>query len=146
MAIVILTGLRYFIMLGSSPISSKTKKQPIVAQSSAEVEYKALADVTSKLLWLKCLLHILASHMASQCPYFMIINLPSTLRYSSLHECTKHIKVDCHFICKNFQQGVIAPHHISITSQLADIFTKGLDDGNLIHQIKLGILDLHAPT
>lgn len=39
----------YLTMLGSSPISWKTKKQPIVSRSSAEAEYHSLAALTSEL-------------------------------------------------------------------------------------------------
>lgn len=38
----------YFSMFGSSPISWKTKKQPIATRSSAKAEYRALANVASE--------------------------------------------------------------------------------------------------
>ena len=52
-----LTG--YFIMLSASPISWKTKKQPIVARSSAEAEYRSMAVTSGELVWLKSLLQSL---------------------------------------------------------------------------------------
>ena len=42
----------YFFLLGSSLISWRSKKQIFVARSSTEVEYRALVDTTSELLWL----------------------------------------------------------------------------------------------
>ena len=42
-----LTG--WFVQLGDSPVSWKTKKQTTVARSSAEAEYRALAAVTCEL-------------------------------------------------------------------------------------------------
>ena len=41
----------YITMLGSSPISWKTKKQPTVSRSSAEAEYRSLATLTSEIQW-----------------------------------------------------------------------------------------------
>ena len=42
----------YCFLLGSSMISWQSKKQTHVAYSNIEVEYRALTDTTSELLWL----------------------------------------------------------------------------------------------
>ena len=57
----VLRILRYikgtlFYGLHFSTQSSRSNKQSVVARSNTEVEYRALADVTSELLWLRWLL------------------------------------------------------------------------------------------
>ena len=43
----------YYFFLGSSLISWRSKKQTHVARFNTEVEYRALTDTTSELLWLR---------------------------------------------------------------------------------------------
>lgn len=141
-----LTG--WFVQLGSSPISWKTKKQDTVAMSSTEAEYRAMSEVTKELKWLKELLQDLGFDHSQ--PMSIKCDNKSALHISSnpvFHERTKHIERDCHFIRDEIVKGVVKPNYVPTTIQLADILTKALGRKEFdVFLFKLGIHNLHAPT
>lgn len=138
----------YFVQLGASPVSWKTRKQPTVSCSSAEAEYRAMAFLTKELIWLKRILCALG--VAHDSPMRIHCDSKSAIHIGNnpvFHERTKHIEVYCHFIRDECLAGTIILIHVNTQTQLADIFTKPLgrqafDD----FRDKLGIHNLHAPT
>ena len=60
----------YCILLGSSHLAWKSKKQAAVSRSSTEVELRALVTTTSEIVWLRWLLadfvfHVMPPHLFS---------------------------------------------------------------------------------
>jgi hypothetical protein len=56
------------------------------------------------------------------------------------HERTKHIEINCHFVCHHLLQGLLQLHSVTSRDQLADIFTKSHPLGrfhDLVSKLKL---------
>ncbi|RVW11705.1 Retrovirus-related Pol polyprotein from transposon TNT 1-94 [Vitis vinifera] len=117
----------YCFLLGSSLISWRSKKQTFVARSSTKAEYRALADTTSELLWLRWLLKDLGVSTSSATPLYCDNQSAIHIAHNDVfHERTKHIEIDCHFICYHLVHGALKLFSVSSKDQLADIFTKSL--------------------
>jgi len=75
-----------------------TKKQAIVSWSSIEVEYRAMPNATSEVVYIRNLLKFLGIDVGTT---KLHCDNQATLHISAnpvFHECTKHIEIDCHFI------------------------------------------------
>jgi histone deacetylase 1/2 len=117
----------YLVHRGSTPISSKSRKQRTVARSSTEAEYKALADGTAEILWIRSLLLELRLSSSSSTTLWCD-NLGATFLSANpvFHARTKHVEVDYHFIRDRVANKEIQVRFISSKDQLADVLTKPL--------------------
>ena len=58
------------------------------------------------------------------------------------HSRTKHIDIRYHFLRNHVQNGDISLEFVDINNQLADIFTKSLNEGRLnLIKLDLGMID-----
>lgn len=126
----------------------RSKKQNVVARSSAEAEFRAMALGICELLWLKIVLEDLRvkweGPMKLYCDNKSAINIAHN---PVQHDRTKHIEVDRHFIKEKLDSGLICTPFVSTSDQLADILTKGLS-GKCFQKLvgKLGMDDIHSPA
>uniref|UniRef100_A0A2N9GU88 Reverse transcriptase Ty1/copia-type domain-containing protein n=1 Tax=Fagus sylvatica TaxID=28930 RepID=A0A2N9GU88_FAGSY len=131
----------YCFLLGDSLISWRSKKQSVVARSSTEAEYRALADTTAELLWLRWLLQDLGIDCSTAVPIHCDNRSAIQIAHNDVfHERTKHIEIDCHFVRHHLLQGTLQLRSVSSQDQLADIFTKPMPPGrfrDLISKLKL---------
>jgi hypothetical protein len=131
----------YCFLLGDSLISWRSKKQSVVARSSTEAEYRALADTTAELLWLRWLLQDLGIDCSTAVPIHCDNRSAIQIAHNDVfHERTKHIEIDCHFVCHHLLQGTLQLRSVSSQDQLADIFTIPMPPGrfrDLISKLKL---------
>ncbi|XP_074290257.1 secreted RxLR effector protein 161-like [Silene latifolia] len=138
----------YIVSLGNSPISWRAKKQVTVSKSTAETEYRAMAAVTSELIWVKSFLASLGVfHMKPMrlfCDNQAAIHIA---RIPVFHDRTKHIEIDCHFVRQHLVNKTIATFHVRSKEQIADLFTKALGGEAYEHLLyKLGLGLPSAPT
>ena len=140
------TGFCTFV--GGNLVTWKSKKQNVVARSSAEAEYRAMASTASELIWIKQLLRDMGVKIDQ--PMKMYCDNNSARHIASnpvFHERTKHIEVDCHFIREKVHAKEIETPFVCSKEQLADVFTKGLDPTHFeTINNKLGLYDIYLPS
>jgi hypothetical protein len=98
-----------------------------VLQSTTEAEYVAAASCCSQLLWITYTMTDFGeqyTHVPLQCDSTSAISVAKNPVH---HSKTKHIEVRYHFLRDNVEKGKIALIHVPTHDQLADIFTKPLD-------------------
>ncbi|EOY01263.1 Cysteine-rich RLK 8, putative [Theobroma cacao] len=135
----------FCIFIGDSLVSWKSKKQSVVARSSAEAEYRSMASVCCEMIWIKSLLkdfgvkHCEAMNLYSDSQSAIHIS-----KNPVFHERTKHIEVDCHFIREKILTGLIKRRHTSTNLQIADILTKALQPNQFYRLLsKMNIHNVH---
>ena len=136
----------YCFLLGSSLISWRSKKQTHVARSNTEAKYRALADTTSGLLWLRWLLEDLGVFTSSATPLYCDNQSVIHIAHNDVfYERTKHIEIDCHFIRYHLVHGALKLISVFSKDQLADIFTKSHPEGRLHTLVDNLKLVSHSP-
>lgn len=119
-----------------------------MTHSSVESEYRAMAQATCELMWVR---HLLAEiRLGESSPMQLWCDNEAAIHIASkpvFHERTKHIEVDCHFVRKKIQQKLIVTNHVRTGEQLAYIFTKALARGQTDYICdKLDMLNIYAIT
>lgn len=118
----------FVFLLGNTPITWNSKKQPTVALSSTEAEYMAITEGTKEAIWLRRLFGELK---------LQDLQIPTTIHGDNqgsinlahnpvYHGRTKHVEVRHHFIREKILTREITLDFVPTGKQLADIFTKAL--------------------
>ena len=117
----------YCVYLGPSLILWSSKRQPTVSRSSAEAEYRAVANAVAECSWLRQLLQELLCEVTKAtlvyCDNVSAVYLASNPVH---HRRTKHIELDIHFVREHVALGRVRVLHVPTDQQFADVMTKGL--------------------
>jgi hypothetical protein len=118
------------------------KKQNLVALSTAKAEYIAAGHCCAQLLWMRQTLRDY-DYKLSKVP--LLCDNESAIRMADNpieHGRTKHIDVRYQFLRDHQQKGDIKIAYVNTHNQLADIFTKSLEE-NTFSKLRneLNILD-----
>ncbi|RVW74766.1 Retrovirus-related Pol polyprotein from transposon TNT 1-94 [Vitis vinifera] len=126
-------------------VTWRSKKQSVVARSSAEVEFRAMAQGICEGIWLNRLLEELRvplKHpMVLYCDNQVAISIAKNPVH---HDRTKHVEIDRHFIKEKIEEGVFKVSYTPKNCQTADILTKALARVNFEDLTeKLGMINIY---
>jgi hypothetical protein len=128
--------------LGRSLVSWASKKQNSVALSTTEAEYIAAGHCDTQLLWMR---QTRMDYGYKLTKVHLLCDNESAIRMADNpveHSRTKHIAIRYHFLRDHQQKGNIEIAYINTKEQLADIFTKPLDEQTFTKlRHELNILD-----
>jgi hypothetical protein len=116
----------YAVLLGTNLVSWAAKRQPVVSRSSAEAEYRDVANGVAEASWMRQLLHELHSPLQrATLVYYDNVSAVYLSTNPVQHQRTKH-EIDLHFVRERVAAGDVRVLSVSTTLQFVDIFTKGL--------------------
>lgn len=127
----------YVFTLGGNCVVWKSQLQPLVALSTTEAEYVALADCTREFIWLQGLLkeaRLLDSSVTIFSDSQSAIHLSKNPVY---HERTKHVDIRFHFLRELIAAGTLKVEKVATEDNPSDMGTKILPVTKFKHCLNL---------
>nr|GEW59690.1 ribonuclease H-like domain-containing protein [Tanacetum cinerariifolium] len=117
---------RNCVFLGDNLLTWSSKRQDTLSRSSAEAEYRGVANAISETSWIRNLLRELHTSLFTAtlvycdnvCNVYMSANPVQ-------HQRTKHIEIDIRFVRDKVAVCHVRVPHVPSRFQYADIFIKG---------------------
>ena len=139
---------RYCTFVGGNLVTWQSKKQSVVARSSAKAEFRVVAHGICEVLWIKQLLEELKATSPLPMKVFCDNKVVIAIAHNPvLHDRTEHVELDKHFIKEKLENGLIGVPYIPMVEQVANVLTKGLPKkqfGDLVS--KLTMNDIFKPA
>lgn len=138
----------YCTFVWGNLVTWRSKKQSVVARSSAEAEFRALSHGICEIMWLKLLLQELKIRFDSSMEVYCDNKAAIAIAHNPVHhDRTKHVEVDRHFIKEKIEEKIINLMYVPSSDQVADILTKGLLRPVFERLlIKLKLFNLYSPA
>jgi hypothetical protein len=121
----------YCFSMGDCIFCWNSKKQSVVAHSTAEAEYISAFVAANQLVWLRKVLKDLNCDQGE--PTELLCDNMAAIAISKnsvFHDRTKHMKIKFHAIRQFQQEGELEMKYVCSKEQLADLFTKTLAKEN----------------
>ena len=138
----------YFTFVVGNLVTWKSKKQNVIARSSAEAEFRGMALGLCEALWLRLLLQDLGYLSRQPIRLFCDNKAACDIAHNPVqHDHTKHVEVDRFFIKEKLDDKIVELPKIRSEDQLVDILTKSVSSQVFSKFLnKLGMCDIYAPT
>ncbi|KAE8718491.1 Serine/threonine-protein phosphatase 5 [Hibiscus syriacus] len=108
-------------------VSWSSKKQQVVARSTAEAEYRSVACAAAEMVWLRSLLGEL--HIVTHGKATLWCDNTSAVAVCAnpvLHSKFKNVELDLFFVREMVAMGQLQVHEVPAAEQVADVLTKPL--------------------
>ncbi|XP_071909660.1 uncharacterized protein [Coffea arabica] len=117
----------YCTYVGGNLVTWRSKKQNVVARSSAEAEFRAVAQGICEVIWIRRILQELKVSEVLPMKLYCDNKAAISIAHNPvLHDRTKHVEVDKHFIKEKIEGGVVCMTYVPTRDQVADLLTKSL--------------------
>ncbi|GJY60252.1 ribonuclease H-like domain-containing protein [Tanacetum coccineum] len=119
--------LQVIVFFLATIFSWSSKLQFTLSRSSAEAEYRGVANAVAETCWLHNLLRELYTPLSAATIVYCDNVSVVYLSFNPMqHQCTKHIEIDIYFVRNLVTTGHVRVLHVPSRYQFAYIFTKGL--------------------
>lgn len=138
----------YCSFIWGNIVTWRSKKQSVVARSSAEAELRAMCNGICDGIWLLRMLKELKIYNSGNMNLFCDNKAAIEISRNPVHhDRTKHVEIDRHFIVEKIEGGILKPIYVPTSYQTADILTKALPKNSFERlKSKLCLIDIYNPA
>jgi hypothetical protein len=131
----------YCFSLGSGCFSWSSRKQDIVALSTAEAEFIAASETAKQAVWLRKLLQDVGEDQTKNTVIYVDNEAAISISHNPVfHRRTKHFRVKYYFLREIQKEGEVQLVYCRTEEQAADIFTKSFSTARFEYlREKLGV-------